>query len=134
MYLCCSLQSVVDPKSHPVSLPFLNVLAFAPSFIPKLWKWIALNLRVPLEAPLDATRGWRIESVQSGYGSLDPHHACALGLFCQVGSHHLWRNGYSSFTKMNHISPAFLDILSAQLGGVCCTSGTDLTAVNYFCD
>lgn len=41
---------------------------------------------------MDATRGWRIESVQGGYGNLSPGHACALGLFCQVGVYGLELN------------------------------------------
>lgn len=67
-----------------MSLQFLNVLAFAPSFIPKMWYWIANNLHVPLEAHIDAARGWKIQSVQGGLKLLETSHSRALCLFCEV--------------------------------------------------
>ncbi|GMH32392.1 hypothetical protein BSKO_00226 [Bryopsis sp. KO-2023] len=82
-----SLPSVVPSQAGGMSLPFLNMLAFTPSFLPKVWNWMAMNLRVPLEAPFDATRGWMIESVQHGFSSLEPSRAHVLGIFCQAYAH-----------------------------------------------
>lgn len=35
----------------------LNTLAFAPPLLPALWRWLCLRLGLPLEAPLEASRG-----------------------------------------------------------------------------
>ncbi|CAD7704872.1 unnamed protein product [Ostreobium quekettii] len=73
-------------KSFPAG-HLLNTVAFAPHFLPKLWHWLAVNIRVPLEAPLEATRGWIVESMKAGYAGLQTNHLHVLGLFCQVYSH-----------------------------------------------
>lgn len=68
--------------------PFLNVIAFHPEFLKKMWQWIALNLGYPLEAPFEATRGWTVENAKIGFNNLSHDHARILALFCQVLNFH----------------------------------------------
>lgn len=46
-------------------------------------RWLAMDLGLPLEAPMQATRGWDILSLQGGIQSLSERHALVLGLFCR---------------------------------------------------
>lgn len=58
---CCHLLQ--DSPSRPgagsqgLSSSVLNVLAFAPKLLPSLWGWLARTAGLPLEAPLQASRG-----------------------------------------------------------------------------
>ncbi|KAK9903317.1 hypothetical protein WJX75_002686 [Coccomyxa subellipsoidea] len=62
----------------------VNALAMGSSVLPRLWPWLATSLGLPLEAPMEATRGWDIASLQLGLGGVDPAHAAVFGLFCRV--------------------------------------------------
>jgi hypothetical protein len=63
----------------------LNTLAFAPAALPALWRWLSLNLGVPLEAPAAARLGLDVASVAGGCRRLAPEHALVLGVFCRWG-------------------------------------------------
>ncbi|GAB4814415.1 hypothetical protein N2152v2_001461 [Parachlorella kessleri] len=73
----------------PASARVLSALAFATPLLPQLWKWLGVSVGVPLEAPLQATRGWDIPSLSQGIHSVSPEAAEALGLFCRVYNHYL---------------------------------------------
>jgi hypothetical protein len=61
----------------------LNTLAFAPRVLPALWRWLSVNLGVPLEAPAAARLGLDVDSVAGGCGKLSLDHALVLGVFCR---------------------------------------------------
>ncbi len=67
----------------------LNALAFAPSLLPAIWRWLAVHLGLPLEAPLEASLGLDVAALRGGYKALSPPHACVLGVFCRWGCKHL---------------------------------------------
>jgi hypothetical protein len=66
-----------------VAAAVLNTLAFAPQVLPVLWKWLSLNLGLPLEAPAAARLGLDVASVAGGCRQLAPQHALVLGVFCR---------------------------------------------------
>jgi hypothetical protein len=60
------LQDTGSPaagNSQDLGASVLNVLAFAPQLLPALWQWLARTAGLPLEAPLQATRGLDIAGV-----------------------------------------------------------------------
>ncbi|KAK9815844.1 hypothetical protein WJX72_010650 [[Myrmecia] bisecta] len=64
---------------------FVNALAFGcPGWLPKLWRWLAHDLGLPLEAPLQASRGWDIASLGQGLPGLTQQQAGVFGLLCRV--------------------------------------------------
>ncbi|CAL8465528.1 g5064 [Coccomyxa elongata] len=63
---------------------FVNALAMGTSLLLRLWRWLAMGLGLPLEAPMEATRGWDIASLQMGLYGVAPSHAALFGLFCRV--------------------------------------------------
>jgi ubiquitin-protein ligase E3 C len=80
-------QQRQQPQQEPrLSVPSaLNALAFSPPVLPQLWRWLAQDLGLPLEAPYEASRGLDVASLKGGAAALAPHHAVALGLFCRRG-------------------------------------------------
>lgn len=83
------------------SVSALNTLAFTPQILPALWRWLALNVGLPLEAPAGARLGLDVAAVAGGAQSLAPAHALVLGVFCRCtwrrvgcghkgGAMHLW--------------------------------------------
>lgn len=79
-YCCHLLQDSASSKpgsgSQGLSSSVLNVLAFAPKVLPSLWDWLARTAGLPLEAPLQASRGldiaggWQHEPwLRSGHGT-----------------------------------------------------------------
>lgn len=66
---------------------FVNALAFGTRLLPALWRWLAVEIGIPLAAPLAAVRGWDIASLKGGVAGLAPDHALALGVFCRVYVH-----------------------------------------------
>lgn len=59
-YCCHLLQDTAGSTaaaSQGLSGSVLNVLAFAPKLLPSLWDWLARTAGLPLEAPLQASRG-----------------------------------------------------------------------------
>ena len=54
--------------------------------LPRLWRWLAPALGLPLEAPAQATRGWDIAALVRGVPGVAPHNAAVFGLFCRSGS------------------------------------------------
>ena len=64
----------------------LSGQAMGSSVLPRLWRWLATSLGLPLEAPMEATRGWDIASLQMGLRGVDPAHAAVFGLFCRCRS------------------------------------------------
>jgi hypothetical protein len=63
----------------------LNALAFAPQVLPALWRWLSLDLGLPLEAPLAARLGLDVEAVAGGCRRLAGQHTLVLGVFCRCG-------------------------------------------------
>lgn len=67
---CCHLLQDAPKKagsgSQGLSSNVLNVLAFAPRVLPSLWDWLARTAGLPLEAPLQASRGLDIAGGCSG--------------------------------------------------------------------
>ena len=59
--------------------------ALGSDLLPRLWAWAAPALRLPKEAPMEATRGWDIAALQHGAPGLLPAHAAVLGFFCRRG-------------------------------------------------
>ncbi len=57
--------------------------ALGTSLLLRLWRWLAMGLGLPLEAPMEATRGWDIASLQKGLQGVAPSHAALFGLFCR---------------------------------------------------
>lgn len=57
--------------------------AMGSSLLPRLWRWLAVGLGLPLEAPMEATRGWDIASLQMGLHGVAPSNAALFGLFCR---------------------------------------------------
>jgi hypothetical protein len=72
----------------------LSVLAFAPGLLPSLWQWLARTAGLPLEAPLQASRGLDIAAVCGGPHGLRPTVALVMGLFCRCarGRVACWRS------------------------------------------
>jgi hypothetical protein len=66
-----------------VATAVLNVVAFAPGILPGVWRWLALAVGLPLEAPLQASRGLDIAAVAGGPDGLPQHVALVMGLFCR---------------------------------------------------
>lgn len=65
-YCCHLLQDAAGKaaSSESLSSSTLNVLAFAPKLLPSLWDWLAHTAGLPLEAPLQASRGLDIAGQQ----------------------------------------------------------------------
>jgi hypothetical protein len=65
-YCCHLLQDAAGKAGSGQSLSSstLNVLAFAPKLLPSLWDWLAHTAGLPLEAPLQASRGLDIAGQQ----------------------------------------------------------------------
>ncbi len=61
----------------------LNTLAFAPSVLPRLWRWLGPALGLPLEAPLAATKGLDVASLAAGFRGMPRGKATVLGLLCR---------------------------------------------------
>lgn len=81
-YCCHLLQDTAGnaAKRQGLSSSVLNVLAFAPKLLPSLWDWLARTAGLPLEAPLQASRGldiagWRMAAV-AVRSSTPCMHAC----------------------------------------------------------
>lgn len=68
---------------HRLTLRFISGLAFGSGILVRLWRYLAVQVGLPLEAPLQATRGWDIVSLRNGTGGLEPSHVAALALFCR---------------------------------------------------
>jgi hypothetical protein len=66
-----------------VATAVLNVVAFAPGILPGVWRWLALAVGLPLEAPLQASRGLDIAAVAGGPDGLPKPVAVVMGLFCR---------------------------------------------------
>ncbi|GBF97295.1 hypothetical protein Rsub_09986 [Raphidocelis subcapitata] len=64
--------------------PALNALAFAPSVLPALWRWLSTSVGLPLEAPAAARLGCDVAAVSGGARSLAGEHALVLGVFCRA--------------------------------------------------
>lgn len=77
------LQDAAARGSQSLSSSVLNVLAFAPKLLPSLWTWLARTAGLPLEAPLQASRGLDIAAVAKGPEGLAPTVALVMGLFCR---------------------------------------------------
>eukprot|EP00879_Flechtneria_rotunda_P007931 GHRR01008309.1.p1 GENE.GHRR01008309.1~~GHRR01008309.1.p1 ORF type:complete len:968 (+),score=427.16 GHRR01008309.1:1220-4123(+) len=69
--------------SSSLSKSVLNVIAFHPGLLPAMWRWLALTAGLPLEAPLQASRGLDIAAVAGGPEGMQPHVVLVLGLFCR---------------------------------------------------
>ncbi|WIA29294.1 hypothetical protein OEZ86_011799 [Tetradesmus obliquus] len=69
--------------SGQLSTAVLNVVAFAPGILPGVWRWLALAAGLPLEAPLQASRGLDIAAVAGGPDGLAQPVALVMGLFCR---------------------------------------------------
>ncbi|KAL3160392.1 hypothetical protein ABBQ32_010717 [Trebouxia sp. C0010 RCD-2024] len=67
----------------------VNALAFGCKIQQSLWRWCAMSMGLPLEAPREATRGWDVATLRAGMQGLDPDHAPKLGLFCRLYAHTL---------------------------------------------
>ncbi|PRW44359.1 E3 ubiquitin- ligase UPL7 [Chlorella sorokiniana] len=67
----------------------LSALAFGTQLLARLWRHLATTIGLPLEAPLQATRGWEVATLRRGIAGLQPVAAAQLGLFCRVYCHHL---------------------------------------------
>ncbi|KAL4428287.1 hypothetical protein ABPG75_002376 [Micractinium tetrahymenae] len=67
----------------------LSALAFGTQLLTRLWRELATSIGLPLEAPLQATRGWEVATLRRGIAGLQPQAAAQLGLFCRVYCHHL---------------------------------------------
>ncbi len=79
-----SSTGAAQEQAPQLSVPSaLNALAFSPPVLPQLWRWLAGDLGLPLEAPFEASRGLDVASLAGGVEALAPHHAAALGLFCR---------------------------------------------------
>lgn len=61
----------------------LSALAFGMQLLPRLWRQLATTVGLPLEAPLQATRGWEVPTLRHGIAGLQPKAATQLGLFCR---------------------------------------------------
>ncbi|KAF6266492.1 hypothetical protein COO60DRAFT_942 [Scenedesmus sp. NREL 46B-D3] len=61
-----SCGSAPAAGSAQLSSSVLNVVAFAPGVLPAVWRWLALAAGLPLEAPLQASRGLDIAAVAGG--------------------------------------------------------------------
>ncbi|KAI3428601.1 hypothetical protein D9Q98_007424 [Chlorella vulgaris] len=71
------------------SARLLSALAFGTQLLPRLWRHLATGVGLPLEAPLQATRGWEVATLRHGVAGLLPEAAAQLGLFCRVYGHQL---------------------------------------------
>jgi hypothetical protein len=78
-----SSSSKASHGSGQLSIAVLNVLAFAPGILPAVWRWLALSAGLPLEAPLQASRGLDIAAVAGGPDGLHKPVALVMGLFCR---------------------------------------------------
>lgn len=76
-------QADSNSESVDVSRAVLNVLSFSPDVLPAMWRWLAVTAGLPLEAPLQASRGLDIAAVAGGPEGLQPHVAMVMGLFCR---------------------------------------------------
>ncbi|KAL6746440.1 hypothetical protein V8C86DRAFT_1520911 [Haematococcus lacustris] len=87
----------------------LPALSFTPGLLPTCWRWLATHLGLPLEAPLEATRGLDVAALHSGYKGLAPAHALVLGLFCRLYAHLLTvvddSEFYASAPRLLHPPP-----------------------------
>ena len=80
-----SSSNAVGSGSSSSSVSVLNTLAFTPQVLPALWRWLALNIGLPLEAPAGARLGLDVAAVSGGCRALSPTHALVLGVFCRCG-------------------------------------------------
>ncbi|KAL4858841.1 E3 ubiquitin-protein ligase UPL7 [Chlorella vulgaris] len=71
------------------SARLLSALAFGTQLLPRLWRHLAIGVGLPLDAPLQATRGWEVATLRHGVAGLLPEAAAQLGLFCRVYGHQL---------------------------------------------
>ncbi|KAL0028291.1 hypothetical protein WJX79_007793 [Trebouxia sp. C0005] len=67
----------------------VSALAFGCRILQQLWRWCAMTMGLPLEAPKEATRGWDIPTLRAGLQGIALDHAPKLGLFCRVYAHAL---------------------------------------------
>lgn len=83
-YCCHLLQDAAGSiaGSQGLSGSVLNVLAFAPRLLPSLWDWLAPTAGLPLEAPLQATRGLDIAGQHRIRPAVAHVHAALLRLPC----------------------------------------------------
>jgi hypothetical protein len=72
-----------DTTASQGSSALINTLAFAPDLLLKLWRWLAVVVGLPLEAPLEASRGLDVAAVAGGARGLPAQHALVLGVFCR---------------------------------------------------
>jgi hypothetical protein len=88
--------SAAAGPSKGLSTAVLNVLSFAPNLLNTMWHWLAVNAALPLEAPLQASRGLDITALSAGPDSLPKHAVLVLGVFsrCCTGSPLLFRSLY----------------------------------------
>lgn len=89
-YCCHLLQDAGSkaPNSQGLGGSVLNVLAFAPKLLPFLWEWLAHSAGLPLQAPLQASRGLDIAAVACGAEGLAPGVTLVMGLFCRCAAVH----------------------------------------------
>ena len=64
----------------------LSALAFGTQLLPAAWRQLATSVGLPLEAPMQATRGWEVPTLRRGIAGLAPEAAAELGLFCRCGA------------------------------------------------
>jgi hypothetical protein len=72
--------------SGQLSTAVLNVVAFAPGVLPGVWRWLAVTAGLPLEAPLQASRGLDIAAVAGGPDGLQKPVGLVMGLFCRCAA------------------------------------------------
>eukprot|EP00884_Botryococcus_braunii_P011773 jgi/Botrbrau1/20597/Bobra.113_1s0023.1 len=75
-----------DPPEQ-LTMRYVSGLAFGSGILGKLWRYLAVQVGLPLEAPAQATRGWDIAALRNGAAGLDPFHVTALTLFSRVYAH-----------------------------------------------
>ena len=87
------------------------------NILPNLWRWLAMSLGLPLEAPMEATRGWDISALQHGVPGLAAQHAAIFGLFCRSANACL---GQGDRGKANYVRG--LAVQHAAIFGLFCRS------------
>lgn len=87
-YCCHLLQDAgrQAPNSQGLGGSVLNVLAFAPKLLQSLWEWLAHSAGLPLQAPLQASRGLDIAAVACGAEGLASGVTLVMGLFCRCAA------------------------------------------------
>jgi hypothetical protein len=101
-YCCHLLQDAGSnaPSSQGLGGSVLNVLAFAPKLLPSLWEWLAHSAGLPLQAPLQASRGLDIAAVACGAEGLALGVTLVMGLFCRCAGVHACTCLQDSFTLL----------------------------------